>query len=168
MQSSRSDVLKCVQAAVGCVKNEFPSLLGLGVHEQALSSRIAVYLQRHAKLFVDCEYNKHVDQTKRIRIEEARYANCECSGCKKNPPPKVGEKSKRFRPDVIVHLRKDKSHNLVAIEIKKHDFCLFDEAKLMALTDPGELFKYKLGIAICFPEGIPKYRLYADGARIDM
>lgn len=77
------------------IKKDKDSLVGIKVHEGAISHRIAVYLE---SLFpesnIDCEYNKHYDGSPK-----------ESGGVK-------------IRPDIIVHTRG--GWNAVAIiEIKK-------------------------------------------------
>lgn len=162
IDSSKEELLICVKKAVELFLEETPNLMDFEVHEQAISHRIALHLQQFTRLNVDCEYNKNLKGTKYLMAKEEVYKNCTCGACRRNPPEE-GQKRRRFRPDIIVHKRGDESKNLIAVEVKKTDFCLFDKAKLMALTDETEDYHYKLGVFIYFPEGRAQYKCYADG-----
>ena len=79
------------------------SLLDKRAHEQSVAHRLAVYLESDpvfAKLHVDCEYNRHGDDPKRlyglVRSNQGRLV----------------------RPDIIVHSRGTDLHNNLAIELK--------------------------------------------------
>lgn len=99
-------------------------LVALGCHEQAISHRIAVYLEHRFQGFsTDCEYNRRDSSVK-------RYTN------------ELGE-VKNMRPDIIVHKRIS-SINLMAVEIKANNNpdSPTDPAKLKALaSQPG--YRYK-------------------------
>ncbi len=67
-------------------------LLELVAHEQAISHRIAYYLEnqfyKKQKLNVDCEYNKYLITDKEVNIDlteykSADFKNCGCRECKK-------------------------------------------------------------------------------------
>lgn len=143
-----------VQSAVHLFLANDVELLTLadGVHEQAISHRIAVYLETLFEGFhVDCEYNKHLESTKRINVD----LNSEntCKSCKE----------KLFRPDILIHKRGKNDKNIIAIEIKKNKNCPFDEEKLKALTNKDDDYKYKLGVFIYFHNNEPKYKFFIDG-----
>ena len=143
-----------VGQAVSDFMRENPSLLDLEAHEQAISHRVAYYLEsqfcKGMNLNVDCEYDQHLDACKTFNFEK-EYKKCDCVGCKKAREKKPNPK-KRCRPDVLVHSRGNDDRNLIVIEIKQDERCLFDEAKLKALTKPkteeakGE-FGYQLGVS---------------------
>ena len=163
-----------VRQAVNDFVKERPSLLKLRAHEQAVSHRVAFYLENvfceseRVGLNVDCEYNKHLEKDKAINIDrkafaKRKYKNCRCDGCKKLRSNKLPDE-KLFRPDVVVHLRDTDVRNLIAIEIKKGKRCLFDEAKLQALTklkDNGGQYEYQLEVFLYFPKRKPKYKWFA-------
>jgi hypothetical protein len=154
-----------VEQAVSDFMIENPSLLDLEAHEQAISHRVAYYLEsqfcKGRNLNVDCEYNKHLDVCKAFNFEK-EYKKCDCDGCK-YAREKKSDPEKLLRPDVLVHSRGNDDRNLIAIEIKQDQPCLFDEAKLKALTKPkteeakGE-FGYQLGVFLYFPEKMPGVR----------
>jgi len=160
--------------------SELLTLAG-GVHEQAISHRIAVYLEFLFRgLHVDCEYNKYGDQSTKItyinEIFEKR-SKCRCESC-----IKWHEKQKQklhleqpiedtvsIIPDIIVHEKrglKDKG-NTIVIEIKKSKKCIFDMEKLRALTKKGDTvdipYNYKLGAFIYFPENKPMVKWFPEG-----
>jgi hypothetical protein len=148
-------------------------LLKYGAHEQAISHRIAVYLEKlfgkREKLNVDCEYNKHLDGEKRIDLELAQFSpgdfeNCGCRGCKKLLKNEQLQE-KLFRPDVVVHSRGNDERNLIAIEMKTDLFCPFDAAKLKALTKlrvNGGLYEYQLGVFLHFLKGKPNFLFFPE------
>lgn len=154
-----------VEQAVSDFVRENPSLLELEAHEQAISHRVAYYLEsqfrKGTNLNVDCEYDQHLDVCKTFNFEK-EYKKCDCVGCKKARKKKSNPK-KLCRPDILVHSRGNDDRNLIVIEIKQDERCLFDEAKLKALTKPkteeakGE-FGYQLGVFLYFPKKITGVR----------
>src|ERR1035437_7700295 len=176
-----SDLQQKVEQAVIEFMKEDPGLLELkSAHEQAISHRIAYYLEgqfiesEREGLNVDCEYNKREGAEKISKIDLKKYLvkyklgefeNCRCYKCKKwlnKDYPKPLDK-KPIRPDVLVHSRGHNGpvYNLIVIEIKKEKVCPFDKAKLQVLTevvkDEHEVVKddqcygYRLGFFIYFP-----------------
>ena len=167
MERSCVSLIACVKEAVDLFLRETPNLLDFNAHEQSMSHRIAFYLERRfADLNVDCEYNKHLSGAKELIVQENRYKHCSCASCHKRTAQHTEMAEVFFRPDIVVHERGSDSQNLVAIEIKKKDYCLFDQAKLMALTKLDGEYHYKLGVFACFPNGSPEYAFYADGAQL--
>jgi len=94
---------------------------------------------------------------------------CRCQSCKKwstkNPVNNTNKNSVEIRPDIIIHKKRGNKSvgNIVAIEIKKKENCLFDQAKLKALTSKDGDYKYKLGVFIYFSNDDPKYKWFVDG-----
>lgn len=159
-----------VRQAVAAFTEERPSLLALNVHEQSISHRIAVHLERllnNDELNVDCEYNKNLGEPKRIEIDgldDRLRRTCGCHICR-NHADEV-ERERRFRPDIIAHLRDSNARNTIAIEIKRGVFCPFDEAKLRALTGPGGEYRYELGAFVYFQGNYPEIIFYHQGNRV--
>lgn len=151
-------------------------LLTSSAHEQAISHRIGVYLEgiyASQKLNIDCEYNKHLGKPKEIDLDDidpAMFGACKCASCKKILAGNfhtISEKS--FRPDIVVHSRGNNERNLIAIEVKKHKECPFDEAKLRALTKPRDArgeYGYELGVFIWFTKNEPQYKWFVAGAQV--
>lgn len=164
------EYIKIVQGAVSDFLKEEPSLLEHGVHEQSISHRIAYHLEQRINnhtLHVDCEYNKNLNEQKRIEVSDldpTLMKACGCHVCSN----KIGdiEREREFRPDIIVHKRRCNDYNKVAIEIKKSKFCPFDEAKLKELTGNGHEYRYILGVFIHFLGGLPKFKWYSKGRNI--
>src|ERR1039458_4547612 len=140
-----------VMWAVKRFLEEDPGLLKLDVHEQAISHRIAVYLESSIEelesrsLIIDCEYSKHLDDFKYWDLNTIRtqdFVSCGCKACTAILDPDPLRKSRagrgigerHFRPDIILHQRKVDENNLLAIEIKKDKLCGFDIEKLKTLT----------------------------------
>jgi len=168
-----------LKSAVLCAAGEFKKydlkLLELAVHEQAISHRIAVYLERFfgidtkVNLNVDCEYSKHLKDDKTAIIEPhyflGKYPRCSCNSCKKLERLEEIEE-KAFRPDIVVHSRGNDNKNVVTLEVKKSQICPFDLAKLRALTLPKGAqigYGYELGVFLHFQNNEPKYIWFLSG-----
>jgi hypothetical protein len=148
------------------------NLLDATAHEQAISHRIAVYLEHfflwRPGLNVDCEYNKHLDASKTgefdvdyFKAMRSKFSECECWSCMHPAFEKFPEKL--FRPDILVHSRGNDDANLIVIEVKRDVVCPFDLTKLKALTTPkasGGRFGYALGLFLHFPGGDAAYEWF--------
>lgn len=164
----RTDLKQRVKLAVRLFTLNDKKLLELKAHEQAVSHRIAVYLECLLKGYnIDCEYNKHGDLSKKIdvdlqKIDIKDLEGCPCTACKKILKKEASSEIEErfFRPDILVHTRNTDENNYIAIEIKKNKFCPFDEAKLLALTDKKGNYEYKLGVFLYFPKGVATYKWY--------
>jgi hypothetical protein len=166
---------KIIEAVKYFMDND-KELLQLSAHEQAISHRIAVYLEKvlNSKEFnVDCEYNKHLENTKSFDInilDMELYKACKCESCKNIIRNNINEiPSKNFRPDIVVHLRGKDTENKIVIEVKKEFECPFDLLKLETLTrakESGGEYRYGLGVFIWFSDNKPKYRWFVDGKEI--
>lgn len=147
-------------------------LLKSEAHEQAISHRLAVYLETlftgTRELNVDCEYNKNLRASKRVdigTIEKQALEACNCTACKKILKDPNILNDKLFRPDILVHSRGNHERNLIVVEIKHEKPCPFDQEKLEALTVPiekGGEYGYTLGVFLWFPSGQPKCRWFCD------
>lgn len=119
-------VLLCVERLL----NEDAELLRLGVHEQAISGRLAGYLQHECQdSNVDTEYNRHAVQVKTARLPSGR---------------------KNVVPDIVVHSRGNDHRNRLVIELKVEgrgdgDDRRHAHEKLDALVR-GDEFRYELGL----------------------
>lgn len=159
-----------VKRAIRCFMRKDSPLIEREAHEQAISHRVAYYLEhlfyKREKLNVDCEYNKHIDACKRSDIEltefpKKEYENCGCDKCNEWQKDKTLP-GKQIRPDVLVHSRGNDGRNLIAMEIKKDKMCPYDKAKLQALTKNEGSYKYQLGVFLYFPKGKPKFRWFVS------
>lgn len=167
---------KVREATESFIEND-SDLLDLAAHEQAVSHRIAVYLEdvfESEKLNVDCEYNKHLEGEKVIILKGFDLDRCNVCKCHSCVAVIEGGldilPEKQFRPDILIHSRGNDEKNLIAIEIKKGKECEFDQVKLKELTrsrDEDGLYGYKLGVFIWFVDKKPKYKWFSDGRCTD-
>lgn len=167
------EIKKIVKYSVNEFLKEIPNLLDLDVHEQAISHRIAFYIEsllsksKYRRLNVDCEYNKNQDQPKTIDLPGEPIDYCNCKFCEQNVRKNKKDK-KLFRPDIIVHKRKNENHNMIAIELKKSNVCYFDLEKLKILTKNkiNRGYGYKVGVFIYFLDKKPIYKWFLKGEEI--
>jgi hypothetical protein len=146
-----------VKYAIHCFINNDTLLLSQDTHEQAVSHRIAVYIEQkfdNEELSVDCEYNRNTGDIK--RLPQIFSNEDSCLMCK----------DKAVRPDIIVHKRNCNSTNLIVIEIKKNNDSDIDINKLKQFTS-GE-YGYKLGVFINFFEENPLYTWFSDGEEVSI
>ncbi len=164
-----------IQAVNSFIANDL-GLLDLSAHEQAISHRIAVYLETvygPEGLNIDCEYNKHLGEPKKVDLENINpeeFRTCNCDSCRDIVKGNIyAIEDKHFRPDILVHSRGNDKRNLIAIEVKKLRVCPFDEAKLKALTKPrkaGGEYGYDLGVFIWFIKNEPQFKWFAGGVQV--
>lgn len=104
------------------------------IHEQALAHRLAFHLENSGSFtgyHVDCEYNRRGDN------------------------PKTDANGRKFRPDIIIHVRGNDDSNLVMIETKK--FNDTDEEKETTRRDLSNIkdeYRYQCAFLVIFPEQI--------------
>ncbi len=115
-------------------------LLCLKANERSITHKLAEHLQHQfADLDVDCEYNRHGYDVKRLTWgHETTRKDC--------------THAKTVYPDIIVHKRGCDDINILVIEVKKSDGGdpSRDMEKLSAFTDPNGEYKYKLGLFLEF------------------
>lgn len=165
------EYLKCiVSLAVDIFLEKDKELLNLshGVHEQAISHRIAVYLELFfsSVYHIDCEYNKQGSQNeKTVKNVSSVRCRCCCASCKSYVKKNRKKQKLIIRPDIIVHKRRENglNDNILVIEIKKRSECFFDQEKLKEMTKVDGRFGYKLGVFIYFPESIQKFKWFING-----
>jgi hypothetical protein len=95
---------------------------------------------------VDCEYNRHGDETKRLQYPFRRVIL---------QPDDLDAKT--VYPDIIIHQRGHDNDNLVVIEVKtnrSHENTSKDEEKLKAFTRPE--YNYRIGLSLVFDLGMKK------------
>lgn len=132
-------------------------------HEQAISHRLAFYLEYALRekgvvtdkgpIVVDCEYNQHLFDQKKLRVLVIEAVPFLDAGRK--PIAVAGnDKAVGFvvRPDVLVHMRgKDGPTNLLVLEVKRWTNAerLHDALKLRLFTElASNKFGYVLGAAV--------------------
>jgi hypothetical protein len=132
-------------------------------HEQAITHRLAFYLEcnlRRAEIIqdkspivLDCEYNQHLFDKKKLRVlikDAGAFLRAN-----RAPIPVEGRTDLvefEVRPDVVVHRRGiDGPTNIMLLEIKRwtNPDRQHDELKLRLFTETGEnQFGYQLGAAV--------------------
>lgn len=174
MQYTREEIKKFVHSAVDLFIKRDSELLTIEAHEQAISHRIALYLEPYFPfLNIDCEYNRYyLEKTKKIRVEvekcnKDQAEKCGCEPCLTIKDGDLLNENKIFRPDIAIHNRQT-SNNIIVIELKTSKSCEFDKAKLRALTSnnitsEGYKYKYNLGLALYFIDKVAQYEWYESG-----
>ena len=115
-------------------------------YEVTISSKLAQYLFKEFKEYdVDCEYNKHINQEKRVK-----------------------ELNQNIRPDILIHRRGTDEDNLVYIEIKtdhNREARTNDYDKIKTMTKQKEEYRYSLGLFIDFNRNKEKLNInfFKDG-----
>jgi hypothetical protein len=137
-----------------------------GASERSISHRLAFYLECELRkigivrdgglVVVDCEYNRHLDGMKHIRIPEKLKEIVEKA--KRNPKPISDDEDfyvVSVAPDIVVHQRGEDALNLLVIEVKKTsntEVPEYDDLKLSCFTKQTEKdkdeFGYQLGFAV--------------------
>ena len=122
---------------------EDEDLLHLDVNERSITHKLAEHLQRQFEgLRVDCEYNRHGDQTKTLPFESAN-TRTDCLD------------AKTVYPDIVVHTRDCDSNNVLVIEVKKSNGidANRDKVRLCEFTDSEGEYGYRLGLFLEFDVG---------------
>ena len=151
------------------------------VHERTITHRIAVYFEHLFPEFnVDCEYNKHLKNTKAI------FLSCEDTACpsecrnKCSKYNKIIQKPEKIEsnddfpslvcPDIIIHQRNEEKNNLLVVEAKKeenNDGEQFDKCKLEKYRKQLE---YRYSAFILFKKNsniyFPEIEFYQKGYSI--
>jgi hypothetical protein len=158
----RETVLEAVSAALSDVVAKDRVLLTLQAHELALVHRFGVYLETHLgraltqhDLTVDLDYDRHGDLRKLLPARLDR------------------DDERRFRPDLIVHRRRDDTHNLLVVEWKKKADnpmlkCLEDRIRsLLVNEDKYPSYEYQLGVLADSSNDCVRWRAFDSGGPVD-
>jgi hypothetical protein len=119
---TREQATELVNRAIDALVENDPELLDLDVTERALAHQLATYIARDVPkpLSVDCEYNRHFGDPKRLQLPKRDALDREV-------------RATTVFPDIIVHERNTDDHNYVVLELKKPGEDLdYDELKLRA------------------------------------
>ncbi len=124
---TREEATALVNAAIDLLVQNDSALLDLGVTERSLSHRLAHYMALspvvQPPLTVDCEYNRHFGDPKRLNL----------------PPRDALDREIRATtvfPDILVHERNSDTNNLIVLELKKPgEGIAYDELKLRAFRE---------------------------------
>lgn len=124
---TREEATALVNSAIDQLVQNDSALLDLRVTERSLSCRMAHYMALseaiRPPLTVDCEYNRHFGDPKRLML----------------PPRKALDREIRATtvfPDILVHERNTDANNIVVLELKKPgEDIAYDELKLQAFRE---------------------------------
>ncbi len=141
---TKDDVFrKKVIAALADFINLDIYLLQRDVNERSITHKLAEHLQRQFPEWnVDCEYNRDMDNPKRLRIKKIEITSDDTEG-------------RTTYPDIIVHKRGNNDNNKLVIEVKKNRSVsckdkTVDINKVKAFTSSKE-FKYERGLFLLLP-----------------
>ena len=172
-------VRSLLKQSVGLLYENDCYLIEYSVHEQAISHRIAHYLENllikydwfvKDRYSVDVEYNRNGDEVKKV------CGNCDFLEQHKCKLKKSLSKYRNCRPDIIVHKRgcnnisQDNFDNLIFIEIKKEEEeDDFDFSKLKSFTCKYSTYKYNLGIYINItnPQSQSPFTYFQNGKEVN-
>jgi|WetSurSiteA1Bulk_404760.scaffolds.fasta_scaffold45999_2 hypothetical protein len=154
-------ILNRVRAALKSFFAEDYQLLHVDASERSISHKLAEHLQgQFFDYHVDCEYNRHRDDVKRLNFYDGEKAY-----------PNDTE-AKTVFPDIIIHEREHDERNLLVIEIKKstNRDNERDLLKLKAFTDIDrpidERFCYSMGLFLefdCEEGNLSEVRVFRNG-----
>lgn len=121
---TREEADELVNSAIDQLVENDSALLDLDVTERSLSHRLAHYMALSAvvepPLTVDCEYNRHFGNPKRLNLPRRDALDDEV-------------RATTVFPDILVHERNSDDLNLIVLELKKPGEDLqYDERKLQA------------------------------------
>jgi hypothetical protein len=145
--------LKATDDAVKGVYENDLELVDSKADERAIAHRFAVYLESSfPEMNVDCEYNRYGEEPSPEQLPGIE----EC---------KEGKESGWIIPDILVHVRKSKDgDNLAVFEIKSGselDEC--DKLKLMGMTSRSGRSRYDFGMGVEFYPDHCDRLLFIDG-----
>jgi len=119
---NREQITALVVHAIHRIVDAERELLDRNVSERALAHHLARFIREGvpATYHVDVEYNRHLDDPKRLQLPRRDALDDEL-------------RATTVFPDIIVHVRGTDEHNLLVLEVKKPGEPLeYDEHKLRA------------------------------------
>lgn len=154
-----------VENALKKLRTKDSFLIAANTNERTISHKLAEYLQyefpdKVSKYKVDCEYNRHRYDIKKLRIVDIPNEGISWAE----------EDAKTIFPDIIVHERNTDENNLLVIEVKKasnqrgHQF---DMDKLVALTQDEYRYRFGLFLIISMDRTFDKLVWYSEGEIIN-
>jgi len=158
------DIKNKLRSAINKLFEKDKFLLNYDVNERSITHKLAEYLEEEFKEYdVDCEYNRDINDTKRLKNFIDKIDADDTEGI-------------TVFPDIIIHKRG--THlNLIAIEVKKDNArfnssaAQFDKEKLSNFTYQSGNFKYEFGFFILLPtcghQKPVKITLFRNGKEIE-
>lgn len=158
----KTKIIKRLEQAIDLLYEKDKWLLDQNVNERSICHKLAEHLQKlYPDYNVDCEYNRHVLDKKRIialkdRLKNITKLTAEQESLTADEPIPLS-----VFPDIIVHERGCNDKNKCIIEIKKYKSGAEDRAlefdryklELYTLADIEKGLNYQLGAFIIFPTG---------------
>jgi hypothetical protein len=131
---------------LACAFNAFfaneDALLDVDASERSITHKLAEYMQKEFQgkgLDVDCEYNRHGRNPKRLGDLHSGVVGAD------------DQEAKTVFPDIVVHLRGSDKCNVLVIEVKKSTSsgdCSKDILKLKAFTKQLGEYRYQVGLFV--------------------
>ena len=124
---TREEAAALVNSAIDQIVQNDSVLLDLNVTERSLSHRLAHYMALseaiQPPLTVDCEYNRHFGNPKRLRLPHRKALDRDI-------------RATTVFPDILVHERNTNENNNIVLELKKPgENIAYDEIKLRAFRE---------------------------------
>ena len=121
---TREEAIDLVNFAIDQLIQNDSVLLDLSVTERSLSHKLAHYMALskiiRPPLTVDCEYNRHFKNPKRLQLPSREASDHEV-------------RATTVFPDILVHERNTDEKNVVVLKVKKSgEYIKYDELKLKA------------------------------------
>lgn len=121
------------------------------------------------RIDVDCEYNKNLEDIKRIGIQchDCFYED----DCYYRRNMNSSKKNKKIVPDILIHRRQSTMDDFIVIEIKHHKNLYSlghpafknDFQKLSYMTCIHSEYKYQLGLEIIFTRDNVYFLMFKNG-----
>lgn len=145
---SADEVYKRIDQAIAQLLEKDYYLLQIDANERAISHRLGLYLQLlFTDWHVDCEYNRNLDQPKRLeQYEEFFDAEQRVWSIAVTDPITVF-------PDIIIHER-GTGNNLLVLEMKKTTSKVRDDFDRMKLNEFKNQYGYPYALFIKFTTGV--------------
>lgn len=140
-------LLKILTKALIALADKDERLFDVGVHEQAFSHRLALYIEKYFQeefsnfssemygindIAVDCEYNRHGHEQKNLADIIDKYPD---------------KKTDVVRPDIVLHVRGG-SENLLVVEVTRSDINAYQYALDKVTSFVNSDYAYELGAVV--------------------
>ena len=151
---SKNEIKRRIITAICMLYRHDSELLDVNASERSITHKLAEHLSgEFPSWHVDCEYNRHGSDVKRLSFEFDKLEPCDLE-------------AKTVFPDIIVHHRQT-DDNLLVIEMKKNgNDTTKDEDKLKAFTGPE--YDYFLGLLLVLKESDFEMQWFAEGERLEV
>ena len=151
VRPSEDEVYKRVDQSISQLLKDDFFLLQIDANERAISHRLGIYLQSlFSDWHVDCEYNRNLDQPKRLeQYEEFFDEEQQVWNIAETDPITVF-------PDIIIHERGERN-NLLVMEIKKTTSKVSSDFDYMKLREFKSQYGYSYALFLELITGRNEY-----------